>query len=168
MTGRWLPACGTILFCALAIATGALAWDAWSRSSAKRTVAPPVERAATDALSAQETLRPPVALAEYNAVLTRPLFAPERRPVPPNIAADDAQTTMAVAENKQPDILPQVALHGVVQNGSSTFALLTTETSEPDWYGENAIIEGWTLKQIGADSVLLQAGDTILRIDLYK
>lgn len=87
---------------------------------------------------------PPI--ASYAAIVERPLFAPSRRP-PPGIAA----ATGAPAESRY-------RLVGIVANGARRKAFVADGARRIE-IGEGDMLDGWTVKQIGSDRILLSSAD---------
>ena len=120
---------------------------------------PPAElhaagRSATAQASAAPVSRDPGALS---AVLARPLFSPSRRPP-------------AEAEAAPPAPLQEPAravwrVEGVIDAGGTRRAILRREGAAAGIHAaEGDTVEGWTLRSISADRVILvsPAGETIL------
>ncbi len=96
-------------------------------------------------------------LSTYGAVIERPLFARNRRPLPPQAAA-------ATAGDAKSFVLVGVTVSGkqrtaVVRRGAPPTIARLTEGQE---------IDGWTVRHIGDDRVVLRYHATEATILLYK
>lgn len=165
MISRSLSIMGSVIIWSVACVLGWLAIQAFGNAIpyTMRTV-PDGDPAAADG-TAKTPTRPET--VDLSAVLARPLFAPDRRPLSTEATRETLSSLQPIAENTHPDILPEVIVYGVALTGSSTKALLSINDSAPDWYGENDIIAGWTLTKIETNGVLLQSETSELRIELY-
>ena len=92
-------------------------------------------------------------LANFSAIVERPLFSPSRRPPP--------GTNTAAA----PLVASHYRLLGVVATGPKKRAFLADGARHLD-VAEGERLDGWTVKQIGADSVSLSSseGEAILKL----
>jgi hypothetical protein len=92
-------------------------------------------------------------LASYSAIVERPLFNPSRRP-PPGVAA-------ALG----PSIESRIRLLGIVATGPKRKAYVAEGASRVE-IAEGDTLDGWTVKQIGQDRVLLTspAGEASLKL----
>jgi general secretion pathway protein N len=118
-------------------------------------IAPPVPAVRASAPPTAKQAPPAVAplppLASYAATIERPLFAPSRRPAPGAAAAPSSET--------------RFRLLGVVATGAKRRAFLADGTRRIE-AAEGEVVDGWTIKQIGQDRVLLTspAGETTLKL----
>jgi hypothetical protein len=118
---------------------------------------PPVP--ATRPLAAMSANAPAPALAalspltSFSAIVERPLFSPSRRPPPGTNAATG------------PSVASRYRLLGVVATGLKKRAFLADGARHID-ITEGDPLDGWTVKQIGADSVLLSSaeGEAVLKL----
>jgi hypothetical protein len=118
-------------------------------------LSPPVP--ATRRLAAVPASAPAPALAtlppltSFSAIVERPLFSPSRRP-PPGASAE-------------PLVASHYRLLGVVATGPKKRAFLADGVRHVD-IAEGDRLDGWTVKQIGADSVLLSSpeGEAVLKL----
>jgi hypothetical protein len=135
-------AAAAILFAALA----AWPWIVPPMPAIRPPAAPPATAPAT-ALAAL----PP--LASYSAIVERPLFSPSRRPPP------GAGTTLG------PSIESRIRLLGIVATGPKKTAFVA-EGAHHIELAEGDTIDGWTVKEIGQDRVLLSstAGEAALKL----
>jgi hypothetical protein len=104
----------------------------------------PLATAPTSTPAPALTALPP--LASFSAIVERPLFSPSRRPPP--------GTSTAAA----PLVAGRYRLLGVVASGPKKRAFLADGARHID-IAEGERLDGWTVKQIGADSVLLSSSE---------
>ena len=90
-------------------------------------------------------------LTHYAAIVERPLFSPSRRP--PAVAAG------------APSAEGRYRLLGVVASGPRKKAFIADGSRRLD-LAEGEAIDGWTVKKIGTDSIVLTSptGDTVLKL----
>ncbi len=112
------------------------------------TVRPPAAPEASKPAPGIMTLPP---LAHYAAIVERPLFSPSRRP--PSVAA------------AAPSADGRYRLLGVVASGNRKRAFVADGSRRLD-IAEGDAVDGWTVKKIGADNVVLTSstGDTVLKL----
>jgi hypothetical protein len=134
---------------AVAIVCAALALWPWL-SPPVPTTRPPIAQPASTPAPAPTALPP---LASYSAIVERPLFAPSRRPPPGAIA------TLG------PSIESRLRLLGIVTTGPKKKAYVAEGTSRVE-LAEGDTLDGWTVKQIGQDRVLLTSptGEASLKL----
>lgn len=98
-------------------------------------------------------LAPLPPLASFSAIVERPLFSPSRRPPPGATTASG------------PLVASRYRLLGVVATGPKKRAFLADGARHVD-IAEGDRLDGWTVKQIGADSVLLSSpeGEAVLQL----
>jgi hypothetical protein len=166
----WLP----WLIGAMVVLALILAWD-WLSSSAptEDTFAAPVareQRPVSRALQAQSTdvSRNPLAhlkLGSLHDTLERPLFEKLRRPVEP-----PRKTEMpAVAPIKTTVHQNTLTLVGVLKSKTMTVALLKRkDTGQSVRAEEGDIIDGWSVKQIEFQRVILVQGDQEVSLQLLR
>lgn len=108
--------------------------------------------AAAQPSAAARSLAPLPPLATFVAIVERPLFAPSRRP-PPGISAIG------------PSIESRYRLLGIVGSGPKKKAFLA-EGAHRGEIAEGDTLDGWTVKEIAQDRVLLSspAGDASLKL----
>jgi hypothetical protein len=85
-------------------------------------------------------------LTNFSAIVERPLFSPSRRP-PPGVSAAAG-----------PLVASRYRLLGVLATGPKKRAFLADGARRVD-VAEGERLDGWTVKQIGADSVRLSSSD---------
>jgi hypothetical protein len=92
-------------------------------------------------------------LASFSAIVERPLFSPSRRP-PPGAGAAAG-----------PLVASHYQLLGVVATGPKKRAFFADGARRID-IAEGGRLDGWTVKQIGTDSVLLSSpeGEAVLKL----
>jgi hypothetical protein len=92
-------------------------------------------------------------LASFSAIVERPLFSPSRRPTPGANAAAG------------PLVASRYQLLGIVATGPKKRAFFADGARHVD-IAEGERLDGWIVKQIGADSVLLSSpeGEAVLRL----
>lgn len=131
-----------IVFAALALWPWLMSLAPASRPrGAPEASAPPAVRTALSPLSS------------YTAIVERPLFAPSRRPPP------GGQATLG------PSIESRYRLLGVVSTGPSRKAFVA-EGARRIEIGEGDTLDGWAVKEIGADRVVLTSasGEAVLKL----
>ena len=109
--------------------------------------------AAVQANAPAPALAPLPPLASYAAVVERPLFSPSRRPAPGTSAAAG------------PSVESRYRLLGVVATGPRKKAFIADGSRRLD-ITEGDALEGWTVKTIRPDSVILTspAGEAALKM----
>lgn len=119
-------------------------------------LAPPIPQTRPLAPPSATTAAPPAApslppLASFSATVDRPLFSPSRRP-PPGAAAG-------------PAIESRYRLLGIVATGAKKTAFVADNARRAE-IGVGDMLDGWTVKEIGRDWVMLvsPAGETVLRL----
>jgi hypothetical protein len=130
------------------VLAGFAAWPwLWPPVPAIRPLAAPHAAATAPALSAL----PP--LATYDAIVERPLFSPSRR-APPGVAAATG-----------PSINSRYRLLGILASGPRRKAFLADGARRIE-ITEGETLDGWTVKQIAQDRVLLAspAGEAVLKL----
>jgi hypothetical protein len=112
----------------------------------------PLASLQTSAPAPPLALLPP--LATYAATVERPLFAPSRRPPP-------GATAMALG----PSIESRFRLLGIVSTGGKRKAFIADGTRRRE-IDDGDMLEGWTVKEIGQDRVVLSspAGEASLKL----
>ena len=112
------------------------------------TVRPPAVPPANSAAPRLMTLPP---LVHFAAIIERPLFSPSRRP--PAVASG------------VPSAEGRYRLLGVVASGPRKTAFVADGSRRLD-LAEGDAIDGWTVKKIGTDNVVLTSptGDTVLKL----
>lgn len=116
---------------------------------------PSVRPLATPQASAPPpALTPLPALGTYAAIVERPLFSPSRRPPPGVTAAAPG-----------PSIESRYRLIGIIGDGAKRKAFVTAGTRRAE-IGEGDSFDGWTVKEIRQDRVLLtsSAGTAALKL----
>jgi hypothetical protein len=95
------------------------------------------------------------------AILERPLFTSNRLPFEESAAVDGGDEN---AQHQEPQQL-QARLMGVAIRPEGREALFEREGSKPIAVKEGAQIDGWTVKKIGIDQVLLgnELGDEVVK-----
>jgi hypothetical protein len=114
----------------------------------------PARRAAAPEAAPGATLAPLPPLSSYAAIVERPLFAPTRRPAPG-----------APAAAAGPSVEGRYRLIGIVGTSAKRHAFIADGTRRAD-ISEGDTFDGWTVKEIGADRVVLvsPAGETVLKL----
>jgi hypothetical protein len=114
----------------------------------------PTRRAAAPEAAPGAALAPLPPLPSYAAIVERPLFAPTRRPAPgaPVVSAG-------------PSAEGRYRLIGIVGNGPKRHAFIADGTRRAE-ISEGDTFDNWTVKEIGADRVVLAspAGETMLKL----
>lgn len=106
------------------------------------------------------TLRTPLdskAAAQFSSIADRPLFHPARRPVRREPAAQPADAPRA-----------DLKLVGVIKNSDQPPRALirSANARSGKWIAEGEDIEGWTLRKIGARSVVVESGGQLQELAL--
>lgn len=111
-------------------------------------------RAAPHGAAPPPTLAPLPPLTSYAAVVERPLFSPSRR-----------APRGAVAAGLGPPIEGRYRLAGIIGTGPRRKAFIADGPRHLE-IAEGDMLDGWAVKQIGQDRVLLQsaAGDAVLKL----
>jgi hypothetical protein len=140
----------TLALCAANVALAALALWPFLPESAHSERVPVLAGAGADAPTLQRL--PP--LADFGATLERPLFSPSRRP-------------QAVAVRLGAGIETRYRLQGLVIAGTERRALIAaTDGGRTLALGEGDGLEGWVVKRIEQDRVVLTspAGEAVLAV----
>jgi len=95
----------------------------------------------------------PVDLAAYATTLTRPLFSPDRRPLP---GAVSATNHMAAGESENPSPVSRLVAVAIGPERRAAIVQLTAGGSQVLMQGEH--IDDWVLTQIAPDHVVLRLG----------
>ena len=116
---------------------------------------------------------------DLGGILARPLFAPERRPMPPveEVAPvpppeEPDREEMPPSEpeplsDPEPDPVREgLRLHGVMSGGSFDAALVSLPGTPAWWQRRGTEIEGWHLDRIGSDRIELRRGADRLVVSL--
>jgi hypothetical protein len=100
-------------------------------------------------------------LAQFNEVLKRPLFEPDRRPVP--VASANTAAAAAV------DLAKTWRLTGVVISGDDSFAMLENIKSgkHEAVYFEGSI-DGWKLVEIADERIKFRSAQGQAELSLYR
>jgi hypothetical protein len=115
---------------------------------------PAIGQLAAPPASAPASLAALPPLATYPAIVERPLFTPSRRPPPGTTAAAPG-----------PSIESRYRLLGIVATGPKKKAFIAEGARHLD-IAEGDTLDGWSVKEIGADRVLLAspAGEAALKL----
>jgi general secretion pathway protein N len=117
-------------------------------------LSPPAHRADPTAAPPEAALASLPPLSSYAAIVERPLFAPTRRPAPGAPVATAGPSTEG-----------RYRLIGIVGTAAKRHAFIADGTRRAD-LSEGDAFDGWTVKEIGADRVVLAspAGETVLKL----
>lgn len=172
MNARLIPWTGSsLLLCATA---GALYWAMRNLQSFEVPEIPPPAAATVPSPNAEgdnsawESVRRPAVY--YAAITDRPLFAPMRRPTPPDsgqvevLPQADAEP---VADLPAEAVVPVLTLHGTMAMTDGGSALIGAEDQPPEWVAVGGNIAGFTLNTVGPDWAQLSSSKTELKLDLY-
>lgn len=151
VSGRWRLTGLLLLACAALSGLLAMEWRGRSVTEAAAGVGSETSPDAASAPAPSERYSPP-ALASFDAILERPLFNPDRRPV--------AVPEPAVAPATTPTKPLRARLEGVVQIGATSFALIRDLSSnEPVRLAQGMELNGWTLERVESGRAVLSRGD---------
>jgi hypothetical protein len=151
MSGRW-PLTGLLLLACAALG-GLLALE-WRGRSVTGAGAGVGSETAPDAASAPAPSNPysPPVLASFDAILERPLFIPDRRPV----AVPEPEAAPAAT----PSAPLRARLEGVVRIGATSFALIRDlSRNEAVRLAQGMELNGWTLDRVESGRAVLSRGD---------
>jgi hypothetical protein len=155
-----------------------LAWD-WSsdgapsaekspsRAASEQTRPAPSNRDPTRSPQEQPSLNPlaRLKLDSLHDTLGRPLFEKLRRPVEPPRKIE----TPAVVRLKTTASQSALTLVGVLKSGGVAVALLKHKATGQSLRAEEGdIIDGWTVKQIDFQRVVLAQGDREISLQLFR
>jgi hypothetical protein len=144
----------TVLLLGTAV-LGALLVEQWRERSRAEGAAIPGEGVRTAPIQAPERLSSgysPPALATFDEILTRPLFAPERR---------RAEAPEPPAPSASPPVQLRVRLEGVARVGDSSVAVLRDlSTNEGLRLSKGMQYKGWTVEAVEPQRALLKRGDS--------
>ncbi|WP_170328195.1 hypothetical protein [Ruegeria arenilitoris] len=126
-----------------------------------------VEENQTHVLEKEDnTARSPRSKIYYAAIVERPLFAPERRPITPQ-KTDAEQEAVVVVESTPSSERPAVSLHGVMVDTNGRKALISAAEASPEWAELGAKVNGWTVSDIGSNWVELKLATETFRFEMY-
>lgn len=110
----------------------------------------------------------------YQAITERPLFSATRRP----ISTDPIEEVVVEKIVEAPAIIePELiieeepvsfSLHGTMESGGNTLALVGVDGHPPEWIRENALISGWTLSEITSELIEFHKDTEVIRVYLYE
>jgi hypothetical protein len=99
-------------------------------------------------------------LTDFDEVVRRPVFTASRRPF--------VQSAPAVREPARVLPPPDIRLIGVAIDSSRKQALLrTAQQPRGRWVGEGETIDGWLLRTVRADAVVVASGQQTHELRLY-
>jgi hypothetical protein len=172
MIAHILPWAGSSLL--LCVAAGTLHWSVRSIQSFEIPEVPPLTPVSVTPADAEgekgawvPVRRPAV---YYAAITDRPLFAPLRRPVPPDSGLAEAQPEAAAvpeADIADQAVVPVLALHGTMVMSGGGSALIGVDDQPPEWIAVGGVIAGFTVNSIGPDWAQLSSSKTDLKLDMY-
>ena len=129
--------------------------------------------AATDA----QSTGPRRQIDDLNAIVTHPLFSPDRRifvppPVEPPkpaavgnaLAAKEALPERLVAQT----VAAELHLLGVSIGNGRSRVLLAEGDQDPSWISLGALISDWTVREIDAGGAIVEGHGTQIRLELYQ
>jgi type IV pilus biogenesis protein PilP len=98
----------------------------------------------------------------------RPLFERRRRPVEPLPSRSEPVTPAPVVQRSEPD-QSALTLLGVMMGEGRTMALLRRNAGGQNVRVEEGdVIDGWTIKQIEAQRVVLSQGSRQVSLQLFR
>jgi hypothetical protein len=101
------------------------------------------------------------ALSEFDEIVRRPVFAASRRPFVPS-----APTAVQPPARALPP--PDVRVIGISINAGKKQALLrSAQQPRGRWIGEGESIDGWVLRNVRADAVVIASGQQSHELRLY-
>ncbi len=132
----------------------------WSQGSGQ------VAQQATGVGGAQRVLKtaatpsiPTATLEEYDAMVERPLFSPDRRPAPVEV----------VAEAAQPSLIDKLVLTGIVTGPDKKLAIFVNGADQKELrIAEGGAFEGWRLADFTESGVSFSREGTTRELPLYK
>lgn len=104
----------------------------------------------------------------YEAITTRPLFSPTRRPVqavPDTVAAPKpivAAPTPTLSEQ------PKIALGGVLGSTNERQALILFDDRQAQWLRVGDDVDGWEIINISDKAVILSADARTFRLEMFQ
>ncbi|HXY58092.1 MAG TPA: hypothetical protein VEH76_05885 [Methylocystis sp.] len=106
---------------------------------------------------------PPKAPGADEQILQRPVFFKSRRPAPvkSSSGAEKPKETLVAAQTTP------LSVAGIVRNGASALAFLSTGAGEGEWCGVGEKIAGWTVAEIGRIDLTVTSGDKRAQVKLY-
>ncbi len=170
MKQLYLALIGSSILASLTLIAG---HTSWKLAVAHPAPTPPqllvVDRA--EPSEGQKQPRLPIQRPEvfYNAILDRPLFNANRRPVIQQAKSEENTSRPVVPASSRPQELPAgLSVNGVLSGGPSPTALVGTDSSGPVWISEGEEIEGWVLTKISAYEVKFSNGAREVNVELFK
>jgi hypothetical protein len=174
-----LPFIGTSFLLAIVTAMTFVIFEQWwdvTESATEELVGDVTAVAVTRNGSTEIDLPPPLPSFNYGVVSERPLFAPSRRPetleLPPVTPAPTL--TIEIVSTPVPELVlvaeppPNVRLHGVIQIGDKSSALLALDEQVATWIDEGERVGEWTLSIVEPEWVELSRDSEPLRIHLFE
>lgn len=106
---------------------------------------------------------------EHNQALSRPLFAPDRRPWQEPMAPETFETFEEPEMTYEPEAAPpELSLVGIgIANGRASALLLDPMQGEPEWVAEGDSIARWTVRAVSDRSVTLEGDGGTVSLSLY-
>jgi hypothetical protein len=105
---------------------------------------------------------------DYNQVLARPLFAPDRRPW------QEPESPEMVELAPEPEIFDETAAPAELQligigiaNGRASALIVDPAGGDPEWVAEGDSIADWTVGTISEQSVVLEGAGGAVSLNLY-
>jgi type II secretory pathway component PulC len=133
----------------------AFEWITFVARPAAALADPMPPAAASDSALPARFVPPP--RAEFAVIHERPLFVPDRRPQPDEVAAST------------PVALPNLVLEGVVLTQGRSYAVLRHGMPpKVETLLEGATVEGWTIKDISAERITLESGASTVEVAVQK
>jgi len=109
----------------------------------------------------------------YQAITERPIFSAERRPIS-QTPVEIIETVVTESEpvevlpEPQPIIQINFTLHGTMVLNGNNMALVGVDEASPVWVKQNALISGWTLREVTPKLVKLHRDSDIIELFLYE
>ncbi|MBB1072966.1 hypothetical protein HUU62_00860 [Rhodoferax sp. 4810] len=143
------------------LALSAILYQQWWHWTPPTAPPPPPAAASTAPPAPALTAPPPPSQESYSVVIERPLFLPDRRPPPPSskTTAGEPEATVVPVDVA---VLDSFDLSAILIIGATHSAWIRkTRGPEVVRVRHGELLEGWMVKEITADSVLLeQQGQT--------
>ncbi|WP_284165975.1 hypothetical protein [Frigidibacter sp. SD6-1] len=167
MRAQLMPFVGSALLLATTFAA-AIAFAAQLKATKERQE-PDVEQQVVPKASAAASPYQPTMRSDayFNAIFERPLFSPTRRPDKPAANPQEIPETTEASPPEAPELGPDFRLLGTATFGDARTALLAAADGMSTWVGDGQSMEGWTVKEIGNDWVLLGRDAERLRLEIY-
>jgi hypothetical protein len=122
---------------------------------------------ASDQPTPDAALNTPASIGDFAETLARPLFNPTRRPLPPPAKKPATEAPPPAAQaHASPNNLRLVGM--MVRRGSAKRALIrSADQSIASWVEVGADVDGWRVRDIEPDRVVVERGGDTAELMLY-